>query len=103
MRRMPRAYASMVGLQALEFEVLEVGWCCRSKSTVVLGVMVLRPHEMLQNHPIGIEWVQVQNKSCQDGGLLRVAASSNISFNTDALRRPAAARPCAARCRSTLR
>lgn len=36
---------------------------------------------MLQNHPIRIEGVKVQNRSCQRrGGLLRVAASSNNSF-----------------------
>src|SRR5665647_1716928 len=40
--------------------------------------MLVCPHDMLQNHPIGIEGVTMQNKSCQDGGgLLRVAASSN--------------------------
>jgi len=33
---------------------------------------------MLQNHPIGIDGVNVQNNSSQDhGALLRVAASSN--------------------------
>ena len=40
--------------------------------------MLVCPHEMLQNHPIRIEGVKVQNKSCQRRGeLLRVAASSN--------------------------
>jgi len=40
------------------------------------------PHEMLQNHPIRIEGVKVQNKSCQRRGeLLRVAASSTPSLN----------------------
>ena len=33
-----------------------------------LGFMLLGPHEMLQNHPIGIEGVKVQKRSCQDGG-----------------------------------
>jgi RNA polymerase sigma-70 factor (ECF subfamily) len=37
---------------------------------------------MLQNHPIGIEGVSVQRKSFQRwGGLLRVAASSNLFVN----------------------
>ncbi len=44
-------------------------------------------HDMLQNHPIGIEGVSVQNESRQDGGdLLRVAASSNWAVKTDRLR-----------------
>ncbi|HEY5579724.1 MAG TPA: hypothetical protein VIK56_00970, partial [Rhodoferax sp.] len=45
---------------------------------VVLGFMLWCPDEMLQNHPIGIDGVNVQNNSSQDhGALLRVAASSN--------------------------
>src|ERR1035437_4659869 len=44
--------------------------------------MLWCPHEMLQNHPIGIEGVTVQNNSSQNhGALLRVAASSNHSVN----------------------
>ena len=51
------------------------------------------PHEMLQNHPIRIEGVKVQNKSCQRRGeLLRVAASSNMSLGTDTQQQDAASR-----------
>jgi hypothetical protein len=46
--------------------------------------MLMCPHEMLQNHLIGIEGVRVHSKSCQDGGgPLRVAASSNPSIEGD--------------------
>jgi hypothetical protein len=39
---------------------------------------------MLQNRPNSIEEAKVQNKSREDwGGLLRAAASSNMSFDTN--------------------
>jgi hypothetical protein len=43
--------------------------------------MLMSPHEMSQNHPIGIDEVKGQDKSSQPaqfrGGLLRAAASYN--------------------------
>lgn len=64
----------------------------QSKSAVVLEFMLVCPHDMLQNHPIRIDRVSVQLKSCQPsqrcGRLLRLAASSNKSFDTGAQVRP---------------
>jgi len=55
--------------------------------------MLWCPDEMLQNHPIGIDGVNVQNNSSQDhGALLRVAASSNPAVQ-GTLRDKAAPRP----------
>jgi hypothetical protein len=52
----------------------------------VLAFMLGSPCDLLQNHPIEIDGVKVQNKSSQPaqsrgGGLLRVAASSNPLVN----------------------
>jgi len=47
-----------------------------------LRAVLVCPHEMLQNHPIRIEGVKVQNESCQRRGeLLRVAASFNKAWH----------------------
>src|SRR5487761_2185345 len=47
--------------------------------------MMVYPHEILQNHSLGIEGVKVQNNSCsRSTRLLRVAASSNYALNADA-------------------
>ena len=46
--------------------------------------MLVCPDEILQNHPNTIEGVKVHDSSFQDWRkLLRVAASSNISLDTD--------------------
>ena len=50
-------------------------------TTWFLDLLKGRGSRMLQNHPHGIEGAKVQGKSCQSAGrLLRVAASSNPSF-----------------------
>ncbi|WP_322628175.1 hypothetical protein, partial [Halothiobacillus sp.] len=53
--------------------------------SVVWVVMLVHPHELLQNQPHGNRGVKVQNNSCCGiRRLLRVAASSNLSFKQDA-------------------
>ena len=71
-----------LGLQALELEVLEVGLVALIKiSAGAGGLHADAPSRMLQNHPDRIEGAKVQNKSWQGwGGLLRVAASSNMVY-----------------------
>jgi hypothetical protein len=44
--------------------------------------MLVYPHEILQNHSLGIEGMKVQNNSCcRSRGFFRVAASSNPALN----------------------
>ncbi|WP_292936991.1 hypothetical protein, partial [Noviherbaspirillum sp.] len=48
---------------------------------LLLVVMLVYPHEILHNQPLGNKGADVQNNSCYDGRrFLRVAASSNQSF-----------------------
>ena len=54
--------------------------------------MLLCPHEMLQNHPIGIEGVKVQNKSCQGQGWT-TPRSGFVQPGSQAGRRANARRP----------
>ena len=74
----PRVGVDGLGLQALEFEVFEVGLVALIKFSTGAGFHAGGPGEMLQNRPNRIEGAKMQNKSREDwGGLLRVAASSN--------------------------
>uniref|UniRef100_UPI0025E63D05 hypothetical protein n=1 Tax=Noviherbaspirillum sp. TaxID=1926288 RepID=UPI0025E63D05 len=49
---------------------------------LLLVVMLVYPHEILHNQPLGNKGADVQNNSCYDGRrFLRVAASSNMQMN----------------------
>ncbi|WP_292935115.1 hypothetical protein, partial [Noviherbaspirillum sp.] len=51
---------------------------------LLLVVMLVYPHEILHNQPLGNKGADVQNNSCYDGRrFLRVAASSNWRINAD--------------------
>ena len=69
----------------MSLRCLRCVWYCRSNSAAVLVVvMLVYPHEILQNQPLGIEGMTVQDNSWRSSRrLLRVAAPSNPSINTD--------------------